>query len=77
MKKTYMRILSLLLSIVMVLGLLVGCGGNPSPPSNTDSPASPDSQGSAVAPADDSLLNNDETINLTVFSQLANWSPPC
>lgn len=74
MKKTHMRILSLLLSMVMVLGLLAGCGGNPGTPGNTGNPASPDSQGSAVDPADDPLLNNDETINLTVFSQLANWS---
>lgn len=74
MKKTHMRILSLLLSMVMVFGLLAGCGGNPSTPGNTGDPASPDSQGGAVDPADDPLLNNDETINLTVFSQLANWS---
>lgn len=74
MKKTHTRILALLLSMVMTLSLLTACGGNPSTPSNTDTPASPDSQGSAADPADDPLLNNEETINLTVFSQTANWS---
>ena len=72
MKKTYTRILALLLSMVMVFSLLTACGGNPSTPSN------PDSQGSTPSdpadPASDPLLNNEETINLTVFSQTANWS---
>lgn len=71
MKKTHTRILAMLLSMVMVLGLLAGCGGNPSTPSNT---GTPDTQGSTVDPADDPLLNNEETVNLTVFSQTANWS---
>ena len=52
MKKTHTRILALLLSMVMTLSLLTACGGNPSTPSNTDTPASPDSQGSAADPAE-------------------------
>ncbi len=64
MKKTHTRILALLLSMVMALGLLAGCGGTPAAPSNSG----------PVDPANDPLINNEETINLTVFSQTANWS---
>ena len=76
MKKTHTRILCLLLSIVMVLGLLAGCGGTTNNSSNSDSSNDADSpsNSSTVDPADDPLLNNEETITLTVFSQLANWS---
>lgn len=67
MKKMSTRILCLLLSLVMITGILAGCGSKPA------SPAS-DGGSAAVDPANDPLLNNEETINLTVFSQLANWS---
>ena len=74
MKKAHTRILALLLSMVMARSLLAGCGGNPSTPSNPSDSTSSDSQGTAANPANDPLLNNEETINLTVFSQTANWS---
>ncbi|MGM9607036.1 MAG: hypothetical protein ACI3XJ_05970 [Oscillospiraceae bacterium] len=63
MKKTSKRILSLLLAAMMVLSLFAGCG-------------SKTSSGSSAKADDgyDPLIDNDETINLTVFSQLANWS---
>lgn len=72
MKKTHTRILALLLSMVMVFSLLTACGGTPSTPSNPDSQDNTPSD--PADPASDPLLNNEETINLTVFSQTANWS---
>lgn len=68
MKKNTKKLLALLLSMAMAFGLLAGCGGDPAP-----SGSSP-SGGNSADPSNDPILNNDETINLTVFSQTANWS---
>lgn len=56
-KKLNKRITSVSLSVLMAVGMLAGCSA---------------STASSSAASDD-ILNNDETINLTVFSQLANW----
>jgi len=37
-------------------------------------PAAGSKTSSSSTSSADSILNNEETINLTVFSQLANWS---
>jgi len=76
MKKTHTRILCLLLSMVMILGLLGGCGGggNSATPQNPGNDAASDSQGGAQDSTGDPAIDNEETIDLTVFSQLANWS---
>lgn len=60
------RILCLVLCLAMILPVFAGCGSSKTPAAST-----PDT---AADPANDPLLNNEETINLTVFSQLANWS---
>lgn len=67
MKKNAKKWTALLLSAAMLLGLLAGCASNP--PANSNSGSNP---GSSDAP--DDILNNEETIQLTVFSQLTNWS---
>ena len=54
MKKLTKQILSLTLAVLMVMGLLAGCGGNSNPGGNS--------------------AGDDETITLTVFSELANYS---
>lgn len=64
MKKNGKRILSLLLAAAMVLALLSGCGKTT--PATTGTTTGGDSY--------DPLIDNEETIKLTVFSQLANWS---
>ena len=67
MKRTTKRVLSAGLASLMIMGSLAGCGGGKEPVSvNVGT-------GTAGGP-DDALLNNEETINLTVFSQTANWS---
>ena len=53
------RITSVGLSALMTVGMLAGCSSKTSSSSTSSA---------------DSILNNEETINLTVFSQLANWS---
>jgi len=86
MKKLTKRMLALLLSGSMLFAILAGCTSTPAENSSTgDDPSTsepagndPDSNepgnGNTLAPEDDPLLNNEETINLTVFSQTANWS---
>lgn len=64
MKKTYKRILCLLLASMMVAAIFSGCGSKPAASAN---PAN-------SVDGYDPLIDNEETINLTVFSQTANWS---
>lgn len=75
MKKMTTRILCLALSLILVLSMFTGCGGNTS---TTNTGSNTDSTGSNGADSTDStydpLIDNEETISLTVFSQLANWS---
>lgn len=76
MKKTHTRFLAILLCIAMAMSLLAGCGGTTGSSGSTGGSSSTGSTGSSGStdPADDPILNNTETIQLTVFSQLANWS---
>ena len=67
MKKNAKKLTALLLSAALLLGLLAGCAGNP--PANSNPANNPGTSGSP-----DDILNNEETIQLTVFSQLTNWS---
>ena len=63
MKKTMKRTLSLALALVMLMGILAGCGSAPAA-----------SSGETYPEGYDPLIDNEETIELVVFSQLANWS---
>ena len=65
MKKSIKRALSLALSLLMLLGILSGCGGTPT---------ASDNSGETMPEGYDPLIHNEETIELVVFSQLANWS---
>ena len=69
MKKTTKKLLALLLSAVLLLGLLAACA-----PAANPNPGSSGNPGSSTNPEDDPLINNKETIKLTIFSQTANWS---
>lgn len=55
------QILSMILCMALALSLLAGCGG-PAPAKTSQSAGT------------DDILNNKETIKLTIFSQTANWS---
>ena len=75
MKNTTMRLLSLALCLVIVLGMFSGCSSTtPTGDTSADTSTGGTDSAGATDPADDPLINNEETINLTVFSQLANWS---
>lgn len=73
MKNTTMRLLSLALCLVIVLGMFSGCSSTtPTGDTSADTSTGGTDSAGATDPADDPLINNEETINLTVFSQLAN-----
>ena len=64
--KKFKRALSLLLVVTMVLAIFAGCGSKKT---------TAVSSGAANVSDDyDPLIDNEETIRLTVYSQLANWS---
>ena len=64
--KKFKRALSLMLVLTMVLAIFAGCGSKKT--------ASTSGASANVSDDYDPLIDNEETINLTVFSQLANWS---
>ncbi len=77
--KQFKRILSLMLVLTMVFALLSGCGSSSTSESTAATEAQSDtsaqSEGSEGEQEDyDPLIDNEETIKLTVFSQTSNWS---